>query len=116
MVISSPGCSSTRRVAEDSDACRRARKDEITGLEGDRLAHEGDDLGPRRRPCWPSSTSCITWPLRIARDAGASAGRATSEAGHEAGPTGQNVSSDLPRTHCPSENWRSRAETSFAQT
>ena len=31
------------------------------------------------------------------------------------GPVGQNVSSDLPRTHWPSPNWRSRAETSFKQ-
>jgi hypothetical protein len=32
------------------------------------------------------------------------------------GPTGQKVSGDFPRVHCPSPNCRSRALTSFAQT
>ena len=31
------------------------------------------------------------------------------------GPIGQNVSSDLPRTHWPSPNWMSRADTSSRQ-
>ena len=33
----------------------------------------------------------------------------------EDGPIGQNVSSDLPRTHWPSPNWMSRADTSLRQ-
>ena len=42
-------------------------------------------------------------------------GSGTSDRG-TSGPTGQNVSGDLPRVHWPSANWRSRAETSFATT
>ncbi len=57
--------------------------------------------------------SCITSPFRIAR-IGSACGSGTSSRGTSRGPTGQNVSSDLPRTHCPSENCRSRPETSFA--
>jgi hypothetical protein len=56
--------------------------------------------------------SCIVSPFKIARMPSA-CGSPTSAAG-TSGPTGQNVSGDLPRVHWPSENWRSRAETSFA--
>ena len=58
--------------------------------------------------------SCIVSPFKIAR-IGSACGSGTSLAGTSS-PTGKNVSSDLPRTHCPSENWRSRPETSFATT
>ena len=58
--------------------------------------------------------SWSTSPLTIARMR-RSCGSGTSAAGTSTGPTGQNVSGDLPRVHCPSENWRSRAETSLAQ-
>ena len=40
-------------------------------------------------------------------------GSGISVARHEPGPTGQNVSSDLPRVHCRSANCRSRAVTSL---
>ena len=59
--------------------------------------------------------SCIVSPFRIARIASA-CGSGTSSRGHERGPTGQNVSGDLPRVHWPSANCRSRAETSLTQT
>src|SRR5205807_5452736 len=58
--------------------------------------------------------SCIVSPLRTAR-IGSACGSGTSLAGTSS-PTGRKVSSDLPRTHWPSENWRSRAETSLATT
>ena len=58
--------------------------------------------------------SCITSPFRIAR-IGSAWGSGTELAGTRS-PTGRNVSSDLPRTHWPSANWRSRPETSFATT
>ena len=58
--------------------------------------------------------SCIVSPFRIAR-IGSACGSGTSLAGTRS-PTGRKVSSDFPRTHCPSENCRSRPETSFATT
>jgi hypothetical protein len=57
--------------------------------------------------------SCITWPLTTHRIASGSS--PISSGVTSAGPTGQNVSSDLPRAHCRSPNWRSRADTSFTQ-
>ena len=42
-------------------------------------------------------------------------GSGSSSAVTSAGPIGQKVSSDLPRVHWPSPNWRSRAETSLRQ-
>ena len=50
--------------------------------------------------------SCITSPFRIARMP-SDCGSGTSLAGTSS-PTGRNVSSDLPRTHWPSANCRSR--------
>src|SRR5207247_905880 len=46
--------------------------------------------------------SCIVSPFRTAR-IGSACGSGTSLAGTRS-LTGRNVSSDLPRTHCPSEN------------
>ena len=57
--------------------------------------------------------SCSTSPLTIARIASACGSEISSRG--VIGPTGQNVSGDLPRVHWPSENCRSRALTSFAQ-
>ena len=57
---------------------------------------------------------CITSSLT--RHSIASAcGSGISSAVTSDGPIGQNVSSDLPRVHWPSPNWRSRAETSLRQ-
>jgi hypothetical protein len=56
--------------------------------------------------------SCIVSPFKIARIP-SECGSPTSAAG-TSGPTGQKVSGDFPRVHCPSENCRSRADTSFA--
>src|SRR6476469_932541 len=51
----------------------------------------------------PSTVQEIAWRC----------GSPISSAVTSAGPIGQNVSSDLPRTHCPSPNWISRADTSL---
>ena len=58
--------------------------------------------------------SCMTLPLSTAR-IGSACGSGTSAAGTRS-PTGRNVSSDLPRTHWPSANCRSRPDTSLATT
>ena len=102
------------RVAEDADPGGRAGQDQVAGLERRRARGVADDLVDpedqvRRRRVLQ----------RLAGDDGADprarADRAPRRPG-TSGPTGQNVSGDLPRVHWPSANWRSRAETSFATT
>ena len=58
--------------------------------------------------------SCTVSPFRTARIESA-CGSGTSSRGTSRGPTGQNVSGDLPRVHWPSANCRLRAETSLTQ-
>ena len=103
-----------RRLAEHADAAGRAGRDDVAGLEGERLRAVADDLGDPevhlRRCSRPGRRSPPTMQ-QIAR----SCGSPISSAVTRAGPIGQNVSSDLPRTHWPSPNWMSRAETSLRQ-
>ena len=82
------------------------------GSRRERLRAVADDLGDaeeHRRRCSPTGDA----RRRPCRRSRASCGSPISSAVTSAGPIGQNVSSDLPRTHWPSPNWRSRAETSF---
>ena len=57
--------------------------------------------------------SCTVSPFTRVRRPSA-CGSGNSSAVTITGPIGQNVSRLLPRTHCPSPNCRSRAETSLA--
>ena len=63
---------------------------------------------------WLVEESCIVSPLSTQRMASA-CGSSISSRGTSRGPTGQKVSGDLPRVHCPSPNCRSRALTSLTQ-
>ena len=103
-----------RRVAEDPDAARRPGRDDVAGLEGERHRAVADDRRDAEEHLAPCSRAAGPRRSRGTRSR-APAGRGISSAVTSAGPIGQNVSSDLPRIHWPSPNWRSRAETSSRQ-
>ena len=101
-----------RRVAEDADAAGRAGRDHVAGLERERPRAVADDLGDAE--VHPRGVRVLDDLVvdPAARSRGA-CGSPISSAVTSHGPIGQNVSSDLPRTHWPSPNWMSRADTSF---
>ena len=103
-----------RRIAEDADAAGRAGRDHVARLERERLRAVADDLGDAEvhlRGVRVLEDLAVDRCSEIASPCGSPISSAVTSAG----PIGQNVSSDLPRTHWPSPNWRSRADTSFRQ-